>query len=423
MGFIYGILALSFLIIVHETGHFTVAKLSGIKVLEFSLFMGPQLFSFKKGETLYSIRAFPIGGYVKMEGEEEASDDDRAYNKKPVWIRSAVILAGPLMNIVLGIVLFYILVSMRGFTTTELQIVPEDSALKRANLEPGDRIVEFDNKKVYTDLDIGLFNIVNKKEEVNLKVVKKDTGKLEEMNVKLDALDAPQYLLGVSIDKDLPNIVSKDSGKFKEKDKIIKLNNNDVENIKQIRSFMAKNGTKTVTVTIERDGEKVVFEVKPRENIFYGVHTLGDAQYKVEKGNAIQDLKNSFISSYSAVRYIYYNVVFLVSGKVSFSEMAGPVGIVDVIGTQVEETETTNEKIITLLFFIALITINLGLVNLVPFPALDGSKIVILGVEAIRRKPISPEKEAAITAVGLVLLIGLLIFVTYNDILRAIRGY
>lgn len=423
MGFLYGILALSFLIIIHETGHFIVAKLSGIKVLEFSLFMGPPIFSFNKGETKYSLRAFPIGGYVKMEGEEEASDHERAYNKKPVWIRICVIIAGPLMNIILGLILFYILVTMNGFSTTELKIVPENSAAKSANLEPGDKIVAFDNKKVYTDMDIGLFTVVNKKEQVNLKVLKKDTGEIERMNVKLDALEEPKYLLGVSINEDYPNVVANDSGKFKEGDKIIKLNNTDVENVDQIKDFLKKNDKKPVNVTVERAGEKVIFEVTPRENILYGVYTLGNVSFKVEEGNTVQDIKNSFISSYSAMRYIYYNVVFLVSGKVSPKEMAGPVGIVDVIGTQVEETETTNDKIITLLFFTALITINLGLINLVPFPALDGSKIVILGVEAIRRKPLSPEKEAAITAVGLVLLIGLLIFVTFNDFVRVFRGF
>ena len=118
MQILIAILALSFLIIIHELGHFTVAKLSGIKVHEFALFMGPKIFSVQKGETTYTLRLVPIGGYVRMEGEEQASEDSRAFNKKPIPVRMAVIAAGPIMNIIVAIILVFIVISSNGYNST-----------------------------------------------------------------------------------------------------------------------------------------------------------------------------------------------------------------------------------------------------------------------------------------------------------------
>ncbi|WP_242855812.1 site-2 protease family protein [Ruminiclostridium josui] len=131
MGILLAILALSFLIIIHELGHFLVAKAFNVKVNEFSLFMGPKIFSFVRGETTYSLRLIPLGGYVKMEGEEEASDDDRAFNKKPIGARAAIIAAGPIMNIIIAVLFAFAIMAYSGFYTNEVKAVLPGSAAKR----------------------------------------------------------------------------------------------------------------------------------------------------------------------------------------------------------------------------------------------------------------------------------------------------
>src|SRR5665647_1562562 len=143
---IIGIIAFSFLIFIHELGHFTVAKLCKIRVNEFSLFMGPKLFSFKKGETEYSLRLVPIGGYVKMEGEEENSDDERAYNRKPVWQRFLVIAAGPIMNIVVAILLIFLVYINGGYGINKVYDVQPLSPAAVAGIEKGDVIIGYDSK-------------------------------------------------------------------------------------------------------------------------------------------------------------------------------------------------------------------------------------------------------------------------------------
>ncbi|NLD47178.1 MAG: RIP metalloprotease RseP, partial [Clostridiaceae bacterium] len=137
------ILAFNFIIFIHELGHFLVAKLSGIKVEEFSMFVGPKLFSIKRGETQYSLRLFPILAYVKMEGEEEASDSDRAFSKKSVPIRAAVIAAGPLSNLIAAFVLITIYFFSVGFLNTTIDEVRDDSAAYNAGIRKGDQIVSY----------------------------------------------------------------------------------------------------------------------------------------------------------------------------------------------------------------------------------------------------------------------------------------
>ena len=154
MNLLLAILAFNLIVIIHELGHFLVAKLADIKVLEFSLFVGPKLFSIKKGETTYSLRLIPMLAYVKMEGEEEYSESERAYNKKPVLTRAAVIAAGPLANIFTAVILLVILFSFTGYSTNKLSYVEENSPAYNASLREGDIIVKYDGKRIYQPADL-----------------------------------------------------------------------------------------------------------------------------------------------------------------------------------------------------------------------------------------------------------------------------
>ena len=198
MNILWAIIALSFLILIHELGHFVVARWADIKVLEFSIFMGPKLFSWGKGETKYSIRAIPMGGFVRMEGEEEDSDDERAFNKKPAWKRALVVAAGATMNIVIAIIIMTVISFSLGYNTNTISMMSEDSALKEAGLMVGDKIVSYDKKHVFYPSDLSLFLYVSEGEPVEVSYRREGVKGVQQTTVNPKET-APVYLIGVSV--------------------------------------------------------------------------------------------------------------------------------------------------------------------------------------------------------------------------------
>lgn len=424
---IVAIVALSFLIIIHELGHFLVAKAFNVKVNEFSLFMGPKLFSFQKGETKYSLRLIPLGGYVKMEGEEEASDDERAFNKKPVGVRAAVIAAGPIMNILTALVFAFIITAQTGYYTTQVKTVLPGSVAEKAGIQVGDKIVKYNDKTIYqiSDFDLIAYPLTN--ESVNLQYER--NGKKQTINITPNR-QQDGYMLGFT--PKVPeanaadsNVVGKVSDKspakeagLKEGDRIIKLNGTAVNTRQDIGKFIDQIKQNKVTITVKRNGQELKLkEVTPIPRKSSELKAIG-VDFERSKGGFVNTLVESFNYTISTSRSIYYSLGWLINRTVPVSDLSGPIGITTVISDVVQLSPSLMDKIINLLSFTAMISINLGLVNLLPFPALDGSKLVLLLVEKIRRKPLNPEKEAMITMVGFVLLIMLMIYVTFNDILR-----
>ena len=426
---VVAILALSFLIIVHELGHFAVAKWSDVKVLEFSLFMGPKLFSIKRGETLYSIRAIPLGGFVRMEGEEETSDDARAYNRKPLLTRAAVIIAGPVMNLVVAIIILVIIVTATGYRTTGIRKVEPTSPAYEAGLQAGDTILKYDNRKILHPADIYLFLFGSGGKPADVVIQRGNETKT--IKITPEVLQKNRYILGFTPKESYgegSNVIEAVSenpatniDKFKADDKIIALNGVPVSNGREIRSFLKQSKGESINVTVLRGTEEKNLAIKPvidnnEEQFDIGVDFLG------EKSGIFGSVKHSIIYAASISRNVYYSFVWLITGRVSLSQLSGPVGIVTTIGDVVQQSPTFVDKLLNLFSLMAFIGINLGLFNLIPIPALDGSKLLFIAIEGIRKKAIPPEKEALISMVGFVLLIALMIFTTYNDILRKISG-
>ena len=346
------ILIFGLIIAIHEFGHFAVAKLCGIRVNKFAIGMGPKLFKFQKGETEYSLRIFPIGGFCAMEGEDESSNDERAFNNKAVWKRMLVVVAGAAMNILLGFVLLIILTSM----------------LVRI---PSNTIADFHSK---TD----------------------EKGEIVE------------YMSS-----------SYDCG-LRENDIIYSMNGLRVFTDTDIIYELTSTNAETYDLVVIRDGEKVELDDVKFQDKETGA--VLDFYLKSADKNPLTVVSYAARDSIATARLIWISLYDLVTGKYGVKELSGPVGIVSTIGEAASVGETIKDKVMSLMNLTIFITINVGICNMLPIPALDGGRFFFLLVEAIRRKPIKPEHEGYVHLAGMLLLFALMIFATYNDILRLIKG-
>ncbi len=428
MGILVALIALSILIFIHELGHFMVAKAVGIKVLEFALFMGPKIFSFQKGETVYSLRLIPMGGYCKMEGEGEASDDSRAFSNQAIWKRALVVAAGPIMNILTAFIFACIVLLNSGFYTNKITEFIENSPIEQAGAEIGDKFISYDGKKIQDpawDLNIFMYGEDGSAKEL----VYFDVSRNEKVTkVIVPGKTETRYRLGFSakvIDDTGTNIIEMietdspiQKAGMRRGDKIIKLDDTSVNSTVDIQNYLNKtreDKTAPVTITVERNGKVLIFEnIIPFSDFQY---TLGiDLEHK--KGNILEVAGASFRYCISTTRYVLTTLKWLFTGVISMKELSGPVGIIGTVSSVVETQKTIGDALLNLISISGLISINLGIMNLIPFPALDGSMLLILLIEKIRGKPIPQERVGIISFVGFILLIGVLIITLFNDIPR-----
>jgi len=330
------ILVIGLIIIVHELGHYLAAKAADIKVDEFAVGMGPKIFGIKHGETDYSLRAIPLGGYVRMAGmDPEEKTDGRGFNNKTILQRMIVIFAGSFMNFLLAVVLFAMLFSFIGMPA------PDGS------------------------------NIVGQ------------------------VLEGPAEQAGLQAG-----------------DQLIAINGEAVNDWVEMTQVIHQNEGNNLTFTVQRDDTTLQVDIVPVRNPQTGLGMIGIA------GNTItvtyplgEGLRLGIAQSIEFLVLILNLLVQMVTGQTAV-ELAGPVGIVQMTG------EASEHGIGTLLRWVAILSIQIGILNLLPIPALDGSRLIFLGIEGVRGKPIPPEKENMVHLVGFAMLIMLVIFVTYNDILR-----
>lgn len=425
MGILVALVALSFLILIHEMGHFFAAKAVGIKVLEFSIFMGPKLFSFTKGETTYSLRLIPMGGYVKMEGEEESSDDARSFSKQKLWKRAVVIAAGPVMNIVLAYLLAAIVLGTAGFSTNKILKLDTASPLLGAGMEAGDQLVSYGGRRLLnpaSDVFMMMYGENGQPKEI-VYLDASEGGKRITKTITPRRTQA-EYRLGFSAATDTnvvgsitPNYPMEAAG-IKKGDVIVKVDGIEVATTSQIKEVINKlrpDKDAPLSITVEREGKTLVFNnIKP---ILHSEFTLGQV-FEHRKGNFGEILSASFKFCVSTIREVITTLGWLFNGTLGFKDLSGPVGIIGSVGSVVEEKQPVSDILMNLLYISAFISINLGVMNLIPFPALDGSILLILLIEKIRGKPLPQEKMGLINMVGFVLLIGILIATLFNDIPR-----
>lgn len=330
------ILVFGVLVFIHEFGHFITARLCGVAVKEFAIGMGPTIFSWhsKKHETKYGLRLLPIGGFVSMVGEDEESSEEGAFCNKSIWKRMAIVLAGPVMNLLLGFLLMTILVFSQGTLASTTIAKFDENAVSQQKLEVGDEVLKVDGTRVHTG-DEMVYEIMNK-------------------------------------------------------------------------------GYQPIDILVLRDGEKILVEDVEFPSMEDSGAVFGNYDFipYAEQRTVPNLLKHAFFRSVSNVKMVYDSLAGLVTGRFGMDAVSGPVGVAEVVG------DAAKNGLQSLLFIVTVLSVNLGVFNLIPFPALDGGRFLFLMIEAIRKKPINRNVEAAINFFGIMILFAFMILVTVKDVFK-----
>lgn len=340
---IFGVVVVS-----HEFGHFLLAKANGIHVIEFSVGMGPNLFSFQKGDTKYSLKLLPIGGACMFEGEdglnekEDGEDHSGSFLNANVWARISTVVAGPLFNFILGFIVAFIMVNMlvavRDPVATE---VVDGGAAQEAGLQPGDRILALNGSKIHLFEEIQLFCMTYRGGEV--------------------------------------------------------------------------------TVQYERDGVKGTTTLTPQYDESAGYYMVGIMNADFVEMSGLNSFRYAWYEMRYCVKMTWKSLEMLVQGQVSRQDVAGPVGIaVNVVGKTYETAKDYGWRsvLLSMLNITLMLTVNLGILNLLPVPALDGGRLVFLLWEAITHRPVPPEKEGIVHFIGLMFFMVLMVFLLFNDLVN-----
>lgn len=425
LNILVAIIIFSVIVVFHELGHFLLAKKNGIEVTEFSLGMGPRLLSTVKGNTRYSLKLFPIGGSCMMVGEDGEEDGPGSFGHASVWGRISVVAAGPIFNFILAFVFALVITSVMGYDPPKVLSVEENSPAEEAGLQVGDIITSFQGKHISIGRDISLYESLYGMQQDQIKMTVKRDGKKIDLNFK--AASEKKYMLGFSYVPDgEPEIteVFVDGAMMKAGvlagDVITAVDGTKVSTGEELQTYLGEHplGENAVTITVSRDGKEKEFTVQPtvRTQVSTGfVYNL----YR-EKTNFFGVLKYSVVE----VRYWISSTIdslgLLIKGTFRVNDLSGPVGIVDAIGSSVEEAKSEGTVVMwmQMFYWAILLSANLGVMNLLPLPALDGGRLVFLLIEAVTKKKVNPNIEGMIHFAGFVLLMALMVFVFMNDIKR-----
>ena len=403
------IILLGVLITIHELGHFIVAKLCKVKVNEFAIGFGPAIWKKQGKETKYTLRLIPLGGYNSMEGEEEASDDDRSFSKASIPKRIAIVIAGATVNIIFAIIIYFTMTASSGtYISNQIDEILDGYVAQSVGLQAGDKIVEGNGQVIKSKKDLN--EVVEKSQGKEMITKIERNGEIIEYKIKPSEIKAK--VTGIYLD-DKCKIVAVQKGSSSERqgiqanDMLLKVNGVSVNGNRNIAlQEISQKGVNTMTIVVQRGQEEIGIELTPDYETSY---ILG-INLRPAEDNFVNRCINGGMQTQEFLVSIVDNLKQLLTGNVGVDQMMGPVGISEVVA----KTNGIKE------FFemMALISLSLGVTNLLPIPALDGGKILILLIEAIRRKPMKQETEVNIQLLGFAILIALSLYVTYHDILR-----
>lgn len=427
---VVGILGLSFLVLIHEGGHFLVAKKFGVRVRTFAIGFGKTLFSFTRGDTEYCIKAIPFGGYVAMEGEQpgdERSGSADEFASKSIPQRMGIAFGGPAVNLIFAFltltVLYMIGVEEPKQSEIPVGIVEAKSPGEKAGVLAGDTITHLKDKPVEGIEDFFQKVAVEKGEVLPLRVKRgsdtlhlKVIPEMHKMGFAWVGIIPGQYFVQASLI--LPGSPAEKAG-FKKGDKILSVENVKVSNNQTFISMVESSKGNPLKVEIERDSAvkwlSVTPEYKKEDNTYRIGLQIGAIYYsptEIVRRGPWESIQKSFETNVKFSLTVFHVLKGLVSGKVQLKALSGPVGILQVIGNSFRKSFQD------FIFFLALISLNLGLMNLLPLVITDGGVILFLLLEAVRGKPLGLKTQMRINQVAMAFFISLAIFITFHDVLK-----
>ena len=423
------IVVIGFLVFVHELGHFLVAKWVGVRVHVFSIGFGPRLFGFRRGDTDYRISALPLGGFVKMAGEnpgEELTGAPYEFASKTVKERMAIVLAGPFMNVIWAI-LFFALVFYIGEDqpaylkqTPQIGWIEAGSPAETAGLQPGDILVEIGETPVSTWEEA--LKVFGKSEgkQVAVQIQRGDQTLTATVDLTRDALKKSRTGLGLY--PPLPAVIGNlrpgwpaEKVGLKPGDRVVAINGQPVTHWYELTRVIHNSPGKPITLDVERDGRRLTFEVTPKKDEADGKGYIGMTPHqetiKVRYG-LLGSFRQSLAFNWHVVKLTGNYIWQVITGEQSGRAIGGPIAIAQFAG------EAARIGILQLIRLMGLLSLQLGLLNLLPIPVLDGGHMVLLTIEGISGKPLSIRLREVIQIIGVAVLLAIMTYAIFNDLSR-----
>ena len=426
MGIVVGLIILSIMMIVHELGHFLTGRRLGFKIEEFSIFMGPVLFTWERKGIKYNIKLLPIGASVRFGGEfpedGQVDTDPTHFFNRPKWARAIVIATGPALNLLSGVLAFFIMFSAFGYTLPVIGSIQSDSQAAAAGLQAGDRIIQAGGEPIRTTLDYNSMELFAPATDPVEIVVRQADGTTR--TAVLVPSTRPVYRLGITIrnDADLGIVVDSvepgsngGSPVLKSGDVLLSANGVSVADMAKFSAAVNASAGAPVDLEIRRDGQTMT--VSTATALYQD--PLPRGIYFQTSTEILPAINQAFQWSWSIVKVTVRSIGKMFTGAIRPQDaLSGPVGVVSMISDVVNDEQPLADKIYQLLWMFALISVSLGFMNLLPIPPLDGNHLVLIIIETIRGKPLSVKVQNLIGMIGIALIIMLALAGLFFDIMR-----
>jgi|LFRM01.1.fsa_nt_gb regulator of sigma E protease len=436
LGILAGILILSLIMVLHESGHFFMGKALGFKIEEFSIFMGPVLFEWERKGIKYNIKAIPIGASVRFAGEEEEeeaeygeaelkykADDPGLFYNRPKWRRALVVFMGPFINFVSALLAIFILFNLTGAIIPQLSTIEENTLLSQASeIKAGDEIVSINGYRVRSAVDMSMalaaavpgsdWDIVysdavsGNKRELHLA-----PQKIEQTAIGITYLDDNGHFIVQSVDPDS----NQADPVLQAGDEMIAIEGIAFSDSERISKIIASSVGTPLTIELIRNGERMRVESAP--SVITSDMPLG--LYLTQTHNFGDIVEQTFVYPWSVIRSNIAGIRMLASGQLGLREsLAGPIGIVSMVSETVQQSTTFRQAIEYVLMLFGLLSVAVGFFNLLPVPPLDGGHLLFAALEGIKRKPLSDRFKKIVTTAGMVVFLSLFVLVIYLDVSR-----
>ena len=438
------VVVLGVLVTFHEFGHFIVARWAGVKVLKFSLGFGPKLLSRQVGDTEYLISAIPLGGYVKMFGEDVGEpvppeERERSFSHKPLWKRTLIVAAGPGFNFFLSYLIFSAWLAVGAPlpipTFAELSptidAIKPDSPASQAGLHVGDRITRIDEQDITTKNEIYAVVAESGGRSLAIEVRRGDTLKTFLVTPELydpEDVEHPLYIIGIEeaapvVTAVMPDMPASRAG-LQEGDRIIEIQGETIQTWSQMTRIIKAHPNDPLTMQVDREGAVVTLTIvpEPHEVTDNGTRTtigkigiMGSGRSVIRASSPLTAVVQGVKATWGWSELTVVGIYKMLTGEISSKNIGGPIMIASASGTAAER------GIPDVMFFVAILSINLGILNLLPIPVLDGGHLFFFACEAILGRPLAERQREFTQQVGIVLLFGIMIFAFFNDIQRLLQ--